>query len=145
MSALLDAVWPYATMFVSAFASATVLPFASEVVLLAQLKAGLGSTAGLLAVATAGNVGGSTVNWWMGGLLRRFEGRRWFPFKPGVIASATERFQRHGAWVLLLSWVPVIGDPLTLVAGVLRVPLMTFLILVTIGRAARYGVVAWLA
>ena len=57
---------------------------------------------------------------------------------------ATEQFAAHGAWMLLLSWLPVIGDPLTLVAGVLRVPLAMFLALVTIGKAARYIVIAWL-
>ena len=141
-SALIEAIWPYGTMFASAFLSATVLPFASEAVLLAQLKGGYGSTVGLLATATVGNVGGSTLNWWMGRLLLRFQNRSWFPFKPDDIARASERFQRYGTWVLLFAWLPVIGDPLTLVAGVLRVPLVVFLVLVTIGKAARYVVIA---
>jgi membrane protein YqaA with SNARE-associated domain len=140
--AVFDALWPYATMFVSAFVSATLLPFASEAVLLAQLKSGYGSALGLLAAATVGNVGGSTVNWWMGRLLLRFQDRGWFPFKPADIARASERFQRFGTGVLLLSWVPIIGDPLTLVAGVLRVPLAVFLVLVTVGKLGRYLVVA---
>ncbi len=144
-SALLEAIWPYATMVTSAFLSATLLPFASEAVLLAQLKGGYGSTLGLLAAATVGNVGGSTLNWWMGRLLLRFQDRSWFPFKPDTIARAAERFKRFGTWVLLLSWVPVIGDPLTLVAGVLRVPLALFLVLVTIGKAARYAVIVALS
>ena len=142
---MIDAVWPYVAMFVSAFVSATLLPFASETVLVAELRNGLGSTAALVTTATVGNVAGSTVNWWMGCSLQRFEGRRWFPFKPGDIQRATERFRGRGAWILLLSWLPVIGDPLTLVAGVLRVPLATFVTLVTIGKAARYIVIAWLA
>lgn len=141
---LIDAVWPYAAMFVSAFVSATLLPFASEAVLVGELRSGLGSTAGLVTIATIGNVGGSTLNWWMGRAVHRFKGRRWFPFKADDIARATERFSRYGPWLLLLSWVPVIGDPLTLVAGILRVPLGVFLVLVTIGKAARYIVIAWL-
>ncbi len=132
-------------MFGSAFLSATLLPFASEVVLAGQIKAGYGSIAGLLVAATVGNVGGSTLNWWMGRVLLRYQDRSWFPFKPDDIARATERFRTFGTWVLLLSWVPVVGDPLTLVAGVLRVPLARFLVLVTIGKAGRYAVVALLS
>jgi membrane protein YqaA with SNARE-associated domain len=144
VGALIDAVWPYAVMFVSAFVSATLLPFASEAVLVAELRGGLGSTAGLVTIATIGNVAGSTLNWWMGRAVHRFTGRRWFPFKANAIARATERFKRFGPWLLLLSWVPVIGDPLTLVAGILRVPLGVFFTLVTIGKAGRYIVIAWL-
>lgn len=145
VSGLIDAAWPYAFMFVSAFLSATLLPLASEAVLYAELRSGLGSATGLVATATAGNVVGSTINWGLGRALHRFEGCRWFPFKSGDIERATARFRRYGPWALLLSWLPVIGDPLTLVAGILRVPFATFLVLVTIGKAARYIVVAWLA
>jgi membrane protein YqaA with SNARE-associated domain len=132
MMALLDGVWPYLVMCGSAFLAATVLPYPSEAVLIAQIKAGYGLTWGLVTAATVGNVGGSLCNWWLGGALLRFEGRRWFPFNA------------YGVWVLLLAWVPIVGDPLTLVAGVLRVPLWTFIPLVTIGKCARYIVVAWL-
>lgn len=145
LGTLVEMIWPYGTMFASAFLSATLLPFVSEAVLLAQIKGGYGSTYGLLAAATIGNVSGSTLNWWMGRLLLRFQDRGWFPFKPDDIARAADRFQRFGSWVLLLAWLPVIGDPLTLVAGVLRVPLALFLVLVTIGKAARYAVVAAIA
>lgn len=145
MLAPIEALWPYGAVFVSAFASATLLPMASEAVLFGAIKAGLASTAGLLAAATAGNVGGSALNWWMGRWLLRFQHRRWFPFSPAALERATAWFERRGVWVLLLSWLPVVGDPLTLVAGVLRVPLGLFLALVTIGKAARYAVIAALA
>jgi membrane protein YqaA with SNARE-associated domain len=142
---LIENAWPYVTMLTSAFLSATLLPFASEAALMGQIKGGYGSVFGLLAAATIGNVGGSTLNWWMGSMLLRFQNRPWFPFKADDIARASERFRRFGTWVLLLSWVPIIGDPLTLVAGVLRVPLSVFLALVTIGKACRYAVVASLS
>lgn len=145
MGPVLDWLWPYLLLAGAAFLAATLLPFSSEVALVAQMKSGLGSTAGLVTAASIGNVAGSTFNWWLGGALRRFEGRRWFPFKPADIARATERFNRYGTWVLLLAWVPVIGDPLTLVAGVLRVPLGVFLLFVTLGKVARYAAVAVLA
>ncbi len=141
MSALPD-LWPYAAMFVSAFGAATLVPFSSEVVLLAAIKAGLASVPGLVAVATLGNVGGSVFNWWLGGYARHLQTRPWFPFKAADIDTAAARFERYGLWILLLAWVPVIGDPLTFIAGVLRVRLVPFLALVTAGKAARYIVLA---
>ncbi len=134
----IDLVWPYATMLGSSFAGATLLPLSSEAVLLAQLQAGFGAPLGLLVAATAGNTLGSLLNWWLGANLRRFETRRWFPFKPEQLATASRRFNAWGAWTLLLAWLPVVGDPLTCVAGLMRVPLTVFLPLVVIGKAGRY-------
>lgn len=138
---LLDQLWPHAVMLASAFGAATLLPLGSEAVLVAQIKAGLASPASLLVSATVGNVGGACLNWWLGRHLQRFEGRRWFPLQPGDIAEASARFRRLGVWSLLLAWMPVIGDPLTFVAGIIRVPLIIFLPLVTIGKALRYIVI----
>lgn len=135
----MEAFLAYASMAGVAFLAASLLPFSSEVVLAAQIKAGFASTTGLLIAATLGNVAGSLFNWWLGRFARHYEGRRWFPFKPETIAAASARFQRFGTWSLLFSWLPIVGDPLTFVAGVLRVPVIPFLILVTIGKAARYA------
>ena len=99
----------------------------------------------LVAVATMGNVFGSTVNWLLGRLLSRFEGRRWFPVDRRVLARAENWYRRWGRWSLLLSWVPLVGDPLTVVAGVLRERIMVFVALVTVAKFGRYAVVAWLA
>ena len=140
---LFDQIWPHAVMLISAFGAATLLPLASEAVLVAEIKAGVASPGALLVTATLGNVAGSTFNWWLGRHIQRFEGRRWFPLQPGELARASARFQRAGVWSLLLAWVPVIGDPLTFVAGVLRVPLAIFLPLVAIGKAARYSLLVW--
>jgi membrane protein YqaA with SNARE-associated domain len=144
-AAVIEALWPYLLLASLSFAGATLLPVQSELALLAQLKLGLGAPWLLVLAATIGNVGGSLLNWWIGGELLRFQDRAWFPFKPAQIEDAATRFRRFGVWSLLLSWLPVIGDPLTVVAGVLRVPLGVFLPLVTIGKAGRYAVVAWLA
>lgn len=92
----------------------------------------------LLLVASAGNIGGSLVNWLLGRWAGRFRDRRWFPVKPAALARAERWYGRLGHWSLLLSWLPVVGDPLTFVAGVLRVPLAWFLLLVSIGKAGRY-------
>jgi membrane protein YqaA with SNARE-associated domain len=135
-----DALWPLLVMLASAFGAATLLVLPSEAVLIAQIKAGLAPTSALLAAATIGNVAGSAFNWWLGLNARRFEGRRWFPFSPPTIAAASDRFRRFGLWSLLFAWVPIIGDPLTFIAGVLRVPFKYFLPLVAIGKGARYAI-----
>lgn len=138
----LDAFWPLLIMLASAFGAATLLPFSSEVVLAAQIKSGLAAPGALLAIATVGNVAGSVFNWWLGRHARRFEDRRWFPFSPATIEAAGARFRHWGLWSLLFAWLPVIGDPLTFVAGVLRVPFHWFLPLVAIGKGGRYAILA---
>ncbi len=128
----------YAALFASAFASATLLPGSSEAMLLALLATGHGTPPGLIAAATAGNVLGSVVNWTLGRLLAGLRGHRRFPIDERSYDRAVAWYERYGAWSLLLSWLPVIGDPLTVVAGALRVGLLRFLLLVTLGKAARY-------
>jgi membrane protein YqaA with SNARE-associated domain len=96
----------------------------------------------LVAVATAGNVLGSIVNWAIGRFFAHFSDRPWFPVKAAAFERATAWYARFGVWSLLFAWVPVIGDPLTLAAGVLRVGFWRFLVLVTIGKAARYAFIA---
>jgi membrane protein YqaA with SNARE-associated domain len=98
----------------------------------------------LLAVASAGNVLGAVINWFLGREVRRFAGRRWFPVTPAALQSASKWYHRYGRWSLLASWLPVVGDPLTVVAGVLREPFWSFLVLVTIGKTARYAVLGWI-
>jgi membrane protein YqaA with SNARE-associated domain len=131
-------------LFWSAFLAATILPFYSEVVLFALLRQG-GDPLFLLAVATVGNTLGSVVNWWLGLYLLRFQNRRWFYFSPAQIARAQAWFQRYGVWTLLLAWMPVGGDPLTLVAGIMKVRLGIFLVLVALGKGLRYVAVIYLS
>src|SRR5262245_17322516 len=125
-------------LFLSAFLSATLLPGSSEVALIALLALGKHDPWLLVAVATLGNVLGSVVNWALGLWFAHFSGRRWFPIDESAYARAVGWYNRFGIWSLLFAWVPVIGDPLTAVAGALRVPLLRFVVLVTIGKAARY-------
>ncbi len=131
-----------ASLFLAAFVAATLLPAQSELLLAALVVSGGHDPALLVAAATAGNVLGSLVNWAMGRFLIRFSDRRWFPVRPALIDRATGWYQRWGFWSLLLSWAPVVGDPLTLVAGILREDVRVFLALVTIAKAGRYVVVA---
>ena len=134
----------YGGLFVSTFLAATILPFSSEAVL-AGLHAASGGagTATLLAVASVGNTLGSFANFLLGRLCLHWREARWFPVKAAELERATAWFRRFGAWSLLFAWVPVVGDPLTLVAGVLRVNIWLFLALVGAGKIARYGVVLW--
>ncbi len=102
------------------------------------LVLGKQSPALLIVVATIGNVLGSAVNWALGRWIERFRQRRWFPVNEKALDRATRWYQRWGRWSLLLSWAPVVGDALTVVAGVLREPIWSFLLLVTIAKASRY-------
>lgn len=132
----------YATLFASALVAATLLPMQSEAVLVGMLLAGGQPTWVLIAVATAGNVLGSLVNWWLGRFIEHFRDRRWFPVTPERLEQAQGWYRRYGRWSLLLAWAPIIGDPLTMVAGLLREPLPVFLVLVTLAKLGRYLVLA---
>ena len=131
-----------AGLFAAAFLAATIFPFQSEVVLAGMVLAERAPVWLLVAVASVGNVLGSIVNWLLGRFIARFEGRRWFPLRREQAARAEGWYRRYGRWSLLFSWAPVIGDPLTIVAGVLREPLPVFVVLVTLAKAGRYAVVA---
>ncbi len=132
----------YLGLFLAAFGAATLLPLQSEALLVGLLLSGKYGLSALLAVATLGNVLGSVVNWWLGRGIERFHQRRWFPVSPRHLEKARAHYQRYGHWSLLLSWLPIIGDPLTLVAGVMREPLGRFLLIVTLAKGARYAVLA---
>lgn len=130
-----------AGMFASAFLAATILPLGSEAVLVWLLLNGSGALQ-VVAVATAGNVLGSLVNYWMGRAGAQWISRRFSGISVLELETALVRFRAWGSAGLLLAWVPLIGDPLTVAAGVLRVNLILFLSLVTIGKLGRYLVVA---
>lgn len=137
MSAIIAA---HAGLFLSALLAATLLPAQSEAVLAALLLQGYTPWT-LIAVATAGNVLGSVINWLLG---RGIAGAssRWAPKQGPMLERAQRWYHRYGRWSLLLSWLPIIGDPLTLVAGMLREPLPLFLLLVTVAKLGRYLVLA---
>ncbi len=135
-------------LFFSALLAATILPFSSEVFLYALLQGEESwtlMTVLTITAATLGNVLGACINWWLGRELLRFRHKRWYYFDDRQIARAQAWFQRYGAWTLLLSWVPVVGDPLTLIAGLLRVRFTLFLMLVATGKLLRYVFIALLA
>ncbi|MER8457107.1 DedA family protein [Mesorhizobium sp. M1300] len=128
----------YGGLFLTAFAAATILPMQSEAALAGLLLTESYAPALLIASASAGNVLGSIVNWWLGWGVDRFRNRKWFPVRPSALTRATRWHQRYGRWSLLLSWLPLVGDPLTVVAGALREPFWSFLAIVTIAKVGRY-------
>lgn len=134
----------YLGLFLAAFAAATLLPLQSEALLVGLLYNSQLAVLGLWLVATLGNVLGSLVNWWLGRRIDTYKDRRWFPVSPRHLERARAHYQRYGHWTLLLSWMPVIGDPLTLVAGVMGEPLKRFLLIVSLAKGARYAVLVWL-
>jgi membrane protein YqaA with SNARE-associated domain len=132
----------YAGLFAIAFIAATILPAQSELALVGLMMLGKFSPVALVAVASAGNILGSCVNWLLGRFIEHYRDRSWFPVSQSSLDKAQGWYHRYGRWSLLLSWAPIIGDPLTVVAGLLREPFWSFLILVSIAKVARYVLLA---
>ncbi|MCW1242995.1 DedA family protein [Pseudomonas sp. SAICEU22] len=130
----------YVGLFLTAFGAATLLPLQSEALLVGLVLSERQAAWLLMGIATLGNVLGSLVNWWLGTRLEQFKDRRWFPVSPSHLDKARRHYQRYGYGSLLLSWLPIIGDPLTLVAGVMGEPWRRFLLIVTLAKGLRYGV-----
>ena len=134
----------YLSLFFISFLAATILPFSSELTL-----AGLISTSNydnllLLVFASFGNVLGSVFNWGLGFYARNLTIKKWFPFKETQIERSSKWFSKFGKWSLLFAWVPIVGDPLTFVVGLLRVRFFDFIILVAIGKVSRYLIIFYL-
>jgi membrane protein YqaA with SNARE-associated domain len=132
----------YGGLFLAALVAATVLPVQSEAVLGGLLATGSYSPVLLILVAGIGNVLGSVVNWLLGRGLERFRGARWFPVSDRNLERAGRWYRKYGWWSLLLSWVPIIGDPLTMAAGIMREPFLRFLVVVSIAKFGRYIMLA---
>jgi len=125
-------------LFLSAFGAATLLPLQSEAVLLGLLAQGNNSVVALIAAASVGNILGSCVNWWLGLRIEHYKNKKWFPVSEAKMQKAQGFYQKYGYWSLLLSWTPIIGDPITLIAGLLKENFWRFLTLVSIAKIGRY-------
>jgi len=140
-----DLMWAlsgYFGLFFAAMGSATLLPMQSEAVLVGLLLTDRYATWALLAVAIVGNVLGSVLNWLLGRSIEHYQHKRWFPVSETKLEKAQRVYRRYGRWSLLLSWVPIIGDPITLIAGVMREPFWRFVLIVTLAKASRYLLLA---
>ena len=134
----------YLSLFFISFLAATILPFSSEFSLAGLISTSNFNNSLLLIAASLGNILGSVVNWFIGFYSRNFTSKKWFPFNELQITTSSKWFEKFGKWSLLFAWVPILGDPLTLVAGLLRVKFLDFIILVAIGKVSRYLVVLYL-
>ncbi|MBI1449031.1 MULTISPECIES: YqaA family protein [Acinetobacter] len=133
----------YFLLFISAFGAATLLPLQSEAVLVTLLLKGQYSALLLISIATLGNVLGSCVNWWLGLKIEQFKHRKWFPVSEKRLQQAQSFYHKYGFYSLLLSWTPIIGDPITLVAGLFKENFWRFLCIVIIAKAGRYLFIYW--
>lgn len=128
----------YFLLFLSAFGAATLLPLQSEAVLIALFAQEKYSVVVLILVASLGNVLGSCVNWYLGLKIEQFKTRKWFPVSEKNMLKAEKIYQKYGFWSLFLSWMPMIGDPITLIAGLLKESFWRFLCIVTLAKTGRY-------
>jgi membrane protein YqaA with SNARE-associated domain len=128
----------YSALFFSALVAATMVPMQSEAVLVGLMIVGTQPLVGLLLVATVGNVLGAVINWYLGHMLARFQNRSWFPASLAQVKRAQAWYLRYGRWSLLGSWLPIVGDPITVAAGALGERFLPFVVLVSIAKGARY-------
>ena len=133
----------YITLFTIAFLSATLLPLGSEALLLYNISQNHVVLL-LWIVATVGNTLGAMLNYWLG-----LKGEAYLERKGHLstvkMNKARGMFDKYGGWTLLLSWVPIIGDPLTFIAGVLRYDFKMFVMVVFFAKGLRYAVIIFLA
>ena len=134
----------YLFFFLISFFAATIFPFSSELTLVGLLSIKSYSPLALVGIASFRNILGSVFNWYLGFYLLKYINKKWFPFKEHQIKSASKYFNKLGTWMLLFTWTPIIGDPLTFLAGILRVNFLLFLILLSIGKISRYFFIYYL-
>ena len=129
-------------LFLSAFLAATLIP--------AQSELGLGylvintdySMVLLVTVASLGNTIGATINWFIGRGVARSVVRLEKIHASTRYLTVINWYKKYGKWTLLLSWAPFIGDPITVIAGIFKVPLKTFLLIVAVAKTSRYVLIA---
>jgi membrane protein YqaA with SNARE-associated domain len=133
----------YITLFTVAFLSATLLPLGSEALLLYDISQNY-SLWLLWIFATIGNTLGSMVNYWLGLKGEDYLERKGY-LSVKKMEKARKFFDRFGGGTLLLSWVPIIGDPLTFIAGVLRYKFKWFVLIVAVAKGLRYAIIIFLS
>ena len=126
------------SLFIISFLAATLFPLSSEITLASLLSVSEHNPYTLIGAASLGNILGSVFNWLLGFYLFKYIKKKWFPFKENQINDAAERLNKFGVWSLLFAWVPIIGDPLTFIAGILKINFLLFLVLVSFGKISRY-------
>ena len=128
----------YLSLFIVSFLAATILPFSSEAILATYLLSEIYNKFLLIFFASFGNILGSIFNWFLGIYFLKFQDKKWFPFTNTQIDRSSRWFIKYGKWSLLFAWVPIIGDPLTFIAGTMRIKFLIFFLLVSFGKIMRY-------
>ncbi len=134
----MNAIEVYASLFISSFLSSTILPGHSELILTAFIFLKKYPIIDLIFFASIGNILGSILNWCIGYFFTNLKDRKWFPINKSQLTRASSWFLKYGKWTLFFSWVPIIGDPLTIIAGIFRVPIYTFILIVSLAKTMRY-------
>ena len=129
-------------LFSAAFLAATILPFSSEALLLLLIHQ-RGDWVWPVVAASFGNILGSVVNYVLGYTGSRWLLVKWLRLDDRTIDRAERHFNRYGVYSLLFAWLPVVGDPLTVVAGLFKTRFSLFLILVSLGKVGRYLALAF--
>ena len=135
----------YSSLFISSFLSSTILPGHSEITLTTFILLEKYSQFSLIFIASLGNIFGSIINWYIGLYITKFVDRNWFPYQKKQLDKVSSWYLKYGKWSLFLCWVPIIGDPLTIVAGMFRVSLFIFITIVSISKILRYIFVGYIA
>jgi membrane protein YqaA with SNARE-associated domain len=133
----------YPALFFLSFLASTLIPLGSEWLLVTMLLKKHDPVVSV-AVASAGNYLGACATYWIGIYGGSFLIRRVLRMGDREMGRAERLYEKYGSWSLLFSWLPVIGDPLCLVGGILKVHFARFSLLVFSGKLARYATVAWL-
>ena len=141
----MNAIEVYASLFISSFLSSTILPGHSELILTTFIFLKKYPIVDLIFFASIGNILGSILNWFIGYYFTSLKDRKWFPINKSQLTRASSWFLKYGKWTLCLSWVPLIGDPLTIIAGIFRVPIHTFILIVTLAKTMRYVFISLVA
>ena len=141
----MNSIEAYITLFISSFLSSTILPGHSEITLTTFILLEKYSQFFLIFFASFGNIIGSVINWYLGFYITKFVNKSWFPFKKKQLDYVSLWYLKYGKWSLFFTWVPIIGDPLTIVAGIFRVPLIIFITIVSISKILRYIFVGYIA
>lgn len=131
-------------LFVVSLLASSILPLGSEWLLVAMIIQGHAFLPVVL-IASLGNYLGACTTYMIGRWGAVFLTTRLLHLDDKQLSRAQALYNRYGIWSLLFSWLPVVGDPLCLLAGTFRLHFLPFSLLVASGKMARYSLVAWLA
>lgn len=133
----------YLGMFLAAFLAGTVIPFSSEVVLVALVEMGLDPMLTIIA-ATLGNVAGGMTCYWLGHLGNLHWIEHYFGVSPEKIARAERFVNGRGAWVAFFAFLPILGSAISIVLGMMRANIPLTVLSMTIGKFLRYAILIYI-